>query len=355
MSRFDKIAPSVYYGRAMIRLFQGKKIGIDLGTTYTNVYVSGRGIVVSEPTVVAINTTTKEIVAIGAQAKEMIGKTPEAISVIRPMQDGAIANYQLTYAMLKYFIGRALGRGALFKPDVLVSVPSGITGTERRAVIEATMSAGAKNAFIVKEPILAAIGAGVPINEPRGHMIIDTGGGTTDVAVISLGGVVASTSVKCAGNKIDQALREYLRRTYGVLIGDQTAEELKKNLASALLITPDVTGQVKGRDQNTGLPRTLDLTTNELVKAIDYELKQIVRAIKTVLEETPPELASDIIDNGIVMTGGTALLAHLPELVEKESGVKVRRADNALLAVANGTGILLEHLGDYKRSILAKR
>ncbi len=339
----------------MFRLLQGKKIGIDLGTTYTNVYLSGRGIVVSEPTVVAINTTTKEIVAIGAEAKEMIGKTPETISVIRPMQDGAIANYQLTYAMLKYFITRALGRGALFKPDVLVSVPSGITGTERRAVIEATIKAGAKNAFIVKEPILAAIGAGVPINEPRGHMIIDAGGGTTDVAVISLGGVVASTSVKCAGNKIDQALREYLRRTYGILIGDQTAEELKKNLASALAINPDVTGQVKGRDQNTGLPKTLDLTTNELVKAIDYELKQIVRAIKTVLEETPPELASDIIDNGIVMTGGTALLAHLPELVEKESGVKVRRADNALLAVANGTGILLEHLGDYKRSILAKR
>jgi rod shape-determining protein MreB and related proteins len=339
----------------MFGFLKGKKIGIDLGTTYTNVYVSGRGIVVSEPTVVAINEATRQIVAIGADAKDMIGKTPEAITVIRPMQDGAIANYQLTFAMLKHFIGRALGRGALFKPDVLVSVPSGITGTERRAVIEATIKAGAKNAFIVKEPILAAIGAGVPINEPKGHMIIDAGGGTTDVAVISLGGVVASTSVKCAGNKLDQALREYIRRSYGVAIGDQSAEELKKNLASALPVSPDVKGSVKGRDQTTGLPRTLEISTNELVKAIDYELKTIVKAIKTVLEETPPELASDIIDHGIVMTGGTSLLAHLPELIEKESGVKVRRADNALLAVANGTGILLDHLNDYKRSILAKR
>lgn len=339
----------------MIRLLEGKKIGIDLGTTYTNVYVSGKGIVLSEPTIVAINTTTKTIEAIGADAKEMVGKTPEFITVVRPMQDGAIANYQLTYAMLKHFITRALGRIAFLKPDVLVSVPSGITGTERRAVVEATIKAGAKNAFIVKEPILAAIGAGVPINEASGHMIIDSGGGTTDVAVISLGGVVASTSVKCAGNKLDQALREYVRRSYGVLIGDQTAEELKKTLASALIINPDVKGEVKGRDQSTGLPKTLELSTNELVKAIDYELKTIVKAIKKVLEETPPELASDIIDNGIVMTGGTSLLAHLPELIEKESGVKVRRADNALLAVANGTGILLDHLEDYKRSILAKR
>ncbi|MCC6198896.1 rod shape-determining protein [Candidatus Nomurabacteria bacterium] len=339
----------------MLGFLKGKKIGIDLGTTYTNVYVSGKGVVLSEPTVVAVNTTTKAIEAIGAEAKEMVGKTHEAISVIRPMQDGAIANYQFTHAMLKHFISHALGRGALFKPDVLVSVPSGITGTERRAVVEATIKAGAKNAFIVKEPILAAIGAGVPINEPRGHMIIDAGGGTTDVAVISLGGVVASTSVKCAGNKLDQALREYIRRVYGVAIGDQAAEELKKTLASALPVHPDAKGSVKGRDQATGLPKTLELTTNELVKAISYELDVIVKAIKKVLEETPPELASDIIDNGIVMTGGTSLLTNLPELIKKESGVTVRRADNALMAVADGTGILLDHLDTYKRSILAKR
>lgn len=339
----------------MKSLLQGKKIGIDLGTTYTNVFVAGKGIVISEPTVVAINRTTKTIEAIGSEAKEMVGKTPEEVSVIRPMQDGAIANFFITFAMLKHFITKALGRASFFKPDVLVSVPSGITSTERRAVIEATIKAGAKNAFIVKEPILAALGAGVPINEPKGHMIIDSGGGTTDIAVISLGGVVASTSVKCAGNKIDQALREYIRRTYNVSIGDQTAEELKKTLCSALPITPDVTGEVKGRDIVTGLPRTLELTTNELVKAIDDELKLIVKAIKTVLEETPPELASDIIDNGIVMTGGTSLLAHLPDLIQKESGVKVRLADDALYAVAKGTGVLLGHLGDYKRSILAKR
>ena len=339
----------------MKNLFQGKKIGIDLGTTNTIVFVSGKGIIINEPTVVAINRITKTIEAIGSEAKEMVGKTPDAVSVIKPMQDGAIANFFITYAMLKHFITKALGRTSFFKPDVLVSVPSGITSTERRAVIEATIKAGAKNAFIVKEPILAALGAGVPINEASGHMIIDSGGGTTDVAVISLGGVIASTSVKCAGNKIDQALREYVRRTYNVSIGDQSAEELKKTLASAMPINPDVKGTVKGRDIVTGLPKTLELTTNELVKAIDEELKLIVKAIKTVLEETPPELASDIIDNGIVMTGGTSLLAHLPDLIQKESGVKVRLADDALYAVAKGTGILLGHIGEYKRSILAKR
>ncbi|HVY36174.1 MAG TPA: rod shape-determining protein [Candidatus Paceibacterota bacterium] len=335
--------------------FQTKKIGIDLGTTNTLVYSLGQGIVLSEPTVVAVNRLTKKVEAIGADAKEMVGKTPDEVMVIRPMHDGAIANFHLTFAMLKHFIERSIGRWSLFKPDVLVSVPSGITSTERRAVIEATIKAGAKNAFIVKEPILAALGAGVPINEPNGHMIIDSGGGTTDVAVISLGGVVASTSVKCAGNKIDQALREYVRRAYNVSIGEQSAEELKKTLCSALSINPDGTGSVKGRDIVTGLPKTLSLTTNELVKAIDEELKVIIKAVKSVLESTPPELASDIIDNGIVMTGGTALLAHLPDLIARESGVKVRCAEEPLLAVAKGAGVLLEHLNDYKRSILAKR
>lgn len=339
----------------MWKLFGSKKIGIDLGTANTLVFVAGKGIVVNEPTVVAVNQTTKAIEAIGLAAKEMIGKTPEAIIVYRPMQDGAIADYYVTYAMLRHFIGKALGRTTLFKPDVLVSVPVGITSTERRAVIEATMKAGARTAMLVKEPVLAALGAGVPINEARGAMVIDIGGGTTDVAVISLGGIVASTSVKVGGTKFDQAIVDYIRRTYGVSIGDQSAEELKCTLASALPVTPDVTGEVKGRDVVTGLPKTLTITTNELVKAIDYELKQVVKSIKTVLEATPPELASDIIDHGIVMTGGTSALLHFPALIEQQTGVKVRLADDPLYCVVKGTGILLGHIDDYKRSILAKR
>ncbi len=338
-----------------LSFLQNKKIGIDLGTANTLVYVAGRGIVLNEPTVVAVDQTTRQIVAIGTEAKEMIGKTPGMVAVHRPMQDGAIANYHVTYAMLKYFITKALGRATLLKPDVLISVPVGISSTERRAVIEAATKAGARSAVIVKEPILSALGAGVSINEARGVMIIDAGGGTTDVAVISLGGIVASTSVKCAGNKIDAAIVEYIRRTANVAIGDQSAEELKQTLASALPVHPDVEGAVKGRDIVSGLPKTLTVTTNELVKAIDYELKQIIKAIKTVLEQTPPELASDIIDHGIVLTGGTAQLAHLHELIEQQTGVKVRLADDPLFCVVKGTGILLSHLDDYKRSVITKR
>ncbi len=339
----------------MFKFPSSKKIGIDLGTTNTLVFVGGRGIVLNEPTVVAINQATKKVVAIGSEAKAMLGKTPESIVVYKPMQDGAIADYHVTLAMLKYFISRALGKHSFLKPDVLVSVPAGISGSERRAVIEATVKAGAKSAVIVKEPILAALGAGVAINEPKGQMIIDIGGGTTDVAVISLGGVVASTSVKCAGNKIDKAIAEYLRKTYSVAVGEQSAEEIKKTLCSALPITPDVTGGIKGRDIVSGLPKTISVSTNELVKAIDQELKQIVRAIKDVLQQTPPELASDIIDNSIVMTGGTSQLKNLDKLIANQTGVAVRVADESLYCVVNGTGILLEHLNEYQRSILAKR
>ncbi len=339
----------------MWKLRTSKKIGIDLGTTNTLVYVAGKGVVLNEPTVVAVDRTTKTIVAIGAEAKEMIGKIPDSIAVYRPMQDGAIADYNITFAMLRYFLTKALGRSSLFKPDVLVSVPAGITSTERRAVVEATMKAGAKSAIIVKEAILAALGAGVSINDAKGCMIIDSGGGTTDIAVISLGGIVASTSVKCGGNKLDQAIIDYIKRTYNVIIGDQTAEDIKKTFAAALPINPDSTGSVKGRDTVAGLPITLSVTTNELVKAIDYELKLIIKAIKSVLEQTPPELASDIIDNGIVMTGGTSGLAHLPALIEQQTGIKVRVADDAAFAVVKGTGILLDHLDEYKRSILVKR
>ncbi len=339
----------------MFKFPSSKKIGIDLGTTNTLVFVGGRGIVLNEPTVVAINQATKKVVAIGTEAKAMLGKTPESIVVYKPMQDGAIADYHVTLAMLKYFISKALGKHSFLKPDVLVSVPAGISGSERRAVIEATVKAGAKSAVIVKEPILAALGAGVAINEPKGQMIIDIGGGTTDVAVISLGGVVASTSVKCAGNKIDKAIAEYLRKNYSVAVGEQSAEEIKKTLCSALPINPDIKGEIKGRDIISGLPKTITISTNELVKAIDQELKQIVRAIKDVLQQTPPELASDIIDNSIVMTGGTSQLKNLDKLIAGQTGVSVRVADESLYCVVNGTGILLEHLSEYQRSILAKR
>jgi len=343
------------YDSAMFSMLTTRNIGIDLGTTNTLVYVEGKGIVLNEPTIVAIDTVSKKIIAIGIEAKEMLGRTPGTVVIERPMQDGAIADFGITYAMLKYFINKALGSSVLVKPKVLVSVPSGITSTERRAVIEAAIKAGAKNAILVKEPILAALGAGVKINEPKGSMIVDIGGGTTDVAVISLGGVVASTSVKCAGNKLDQAITEYLRRVYSIAIGDFTAEEVKKTIVAALPIQESSTMEIKGRNTVTGLPQTITLGTNGIFKAIEYELKEIIKAIKDVLEETPPELASDIIDHGITLTGGSSLLQLLPQLIEEHTGVPVRLADEPLLCVAKGTGILLSHIKDYQRSILAKR
>ncbi len=332
-----------------------KKIGIDLGTANTLVYVSGRGIVLREPTVVAVSRETNRILAIGNEAKEMLGKTPETVIVHRPMQDGVIADYKVTEAMLRYFITKSLGKNGWFKPDVLVSVPAGITSTERRAVVEATIRAGAKSAVIVKEPILAAIGAGIPINQARGFMVVDIGGGTTDVAVISLGGIVACTSVKCAGNKIDQAITEHMRRTHGVSIGEQTAEDLKIKLATAKALSKDEWLEVKGREQLMGLPKTIKVSANQLARAIDAELKQMIKAIKEVLQQTPPELASDIIDHGIIMTGGTSQLRNLTTLIAEQTGVAVVLADDALLCVAKGTGIALEHLSTYKRSVLAKK
>ena len=332
-----------------------KKLGIDLGTANTLVYVPGKGVVLVEPSVVAISETGTKILAVGSEAKDMIGKTPDAVRIYRPLQDGAIADYRTARAILKSVIERAVGRNYFFKPDVLVSVPAGITSTERRAVIEATKSAGARSVVLVKEPILAALGAGVPINESKGHMLVDIGGGTTDVAVISLGGVVASTSVKCAGTKIDQAIIDYIRKQYDVLIGDKSAEDIKQRVASALSISPDISEDVNGRDIITGLPRTVSISTNELVKVLDPQYKQIVKAIKDVLEQTPPELASDIIDYGIVMTGGSSQLKNLPELIKQQTGVSVRVADEPLYAVAKGTGVLLAHFGEYQRSILSKR
>ncbi len=331
-----------------------RRLGIDLGTANTLVFVPGRGIVLNEPSVVAVSELDKKVLAVGLEAKEMIGRTPDGITAYRPLKDGVIADYRVTEIMLRYYIGKALGRYNFLKPDVLISVPAGITSTERRAVIEAAIRAGAKNAYVVKEPILAAIGAGIPIYEPRGYMICDIGGGTTDVAVISLGGIVAATSVKCAGNKIDQAIADYIKKTFNLAIGDKTAEEVKMKIGSAVPLEEELAYDIRGRDFLTGLPRSAEIKTNEIVRAIDSELREIVRAIKTVFQDTPPELAADIIDHGIIMTGGSSLLANLPELVFRRTGVRAHLAEEALYCVAKGTGIALEHLDVYKKSVMSK-
>lgn len=332
-----------------------KKLGIDLGTANTLVFVPGKGVVLNEPSVVAVSETDNKVLAVGLEAKEMIGRTPESIVAYRPMKDGVIADYRITEAMLRYYVNKALGKWNIFKPEVLVSVPAGVTSTERRAVVEATVKAGAKNAYVVKEPILAAIGAGIPIYEPRGHMVADIGGGTTDVAVISLGGIVASTSVKCAGDKIDQAITDYIKKNFNLAIGDKMAEDIKIAIGSAIAVDKEESYAVKGRDFLTGLPRTVQMSTNQVVAAIDAELKIIVKAIRDVFGDTPPELASDIIDYGITMTGGSSLLRNLPELVYRKTGVRAQMADDPLFCVVKGTGIALDHLGTYKKSIISKR
>ena len=335
--------------------FFSPKLGIDLGTTTTLVYVPGAGIVLNEPSVVAVSEEGRKILAIGADAKEMIGRTPESIIAYRPMKDGVIADYRVTEAMLRYYIRKALGAWNMFKPDVIVSVPAGVTSTERRAVVEAALKAGARNAYVIKEPILAAIGAGIPIHEPRGHMIADVGGGTIDVAVISLGGIVASTSVKCAGNRIDQAIADYIKKTYNLAIGDKTAEDIKIEIGSAVPVEEELTMSIKGRDLLSGLPRTVTIGTNEVVRAITKELREMIKAIRNVLQETPPELAADIIDHGIIMTGGTSQLRHFPELVFRRTGVPATLANEAQFCVAKGTGIALNHLETYKRAATTKR
>ena len=331
------------------------KLGIDLGTANTLVFVPGKGIVLNEPSVVAVSEQDKKVLAVGNEAKDMVGRTPDNIVAYRPMKDGVIADYRITEAMLRYFINKALGRYNIFKPEVMVSVPAGITSTERRAVIEACIKAGAKNAYVVKEPILAAIGAGIPIQEARGHMVVDIGGGTTDVAVISLGGIVSAASVKCAGNRIDASITDYIKKTFNLAIGDKTAEDVKIQIGSAIPLEEELSMIVKGRDFVTGLPRSTEIKTNEIVKAISRDLRDMIKAMKDVLQETPPELAADIIDQGIIMTGGSSMLRNLPELVLRRTGVKAVLAEDALFCVAKGTGIALEHLDTYKKSIITKR
>jgi len=335
--------------------FFSPKLGIDLGTANTLVFSPGRGIILNEPSVVAVSEIDRKVLAVGNDAKEMIGRTPDWIVAYRPIKDGVIADYRVTEAMLRYFIDKALGRFTLFKPEVMVSVPAGITSTERRAVVEATLRAGARSVFVVKEPILAAIGAGIPIHEPRGHMIADIGGGTTDVAVISLGGIVASTSVKCAGDKMDAAIADYVKKTFNLAIGEHMAELIKITIGSAIPLDQELAMIVKGRDFISGMPRSTEIKTNEIVKALTTPLRDMIKSIKDVLQETPPELAADIIDRGIMMTGGSSLLRNLPELIFRRTGVKAQLAEDPLLCVVKGTGIALEHLDVYKKSIISKR
>lgn len=332
-----------------------RRIGIDLGTTNILVHVPKRGVVINEPSVVAISNVDKKIIAVGAEAKEMLGRTPDTIIAQRPLKDGVIADYKTTEAMLRYFINKALGGVRIFRPEVMVAVPAGITSTERRAVIDATIAAGAKAAYIIKEPIVAAIGANIPIGSASGHMIIDIGGGTSEIAVISLGGIVSSTSVRIGGNKLDLAITEGIRKKYGLAIGERTAEQVKINIGSALYLEEKLYMDVRGRDMITGLPKTIAVSSDDVTDSIQAELEGISSAVKNVLYKTPPELSADVIDKGIVMSGGTSLLRNIDKMVALSTGVSAYVADDALYCVAKGTGIALDNLESYKRSILATK
>lgn len=329
-----------------------RKIGIDLGTANTLVFVPGKGVVVNEPSVVAISLFDNTVLAVGNQAKEMIGRTPDNIVASRPLRDGVIADYRVTEAMLKYFINRVSGKIRLFRPEVMISIPAGITSTERRAVIDAAIKAGAKAAYIVKEPLLAAIGAGIPIHSAQGNMIINLGGGTSEIAVISLGGIVAATSARVGGNKLDQAISDYIKRKYGLAIGERTAEEIKINIGSAIAVIKEEYMEVRGRDLMGGLPKMIKISSNEITEAMQDELREIINAIKKVFQDTPPELAADVIDKGMILSGGSALLRNIDQLISKTIGVPCYIAEDPLFCVVRGIGKALENLEVYKRTIM---
>ena len=323
----------------------GKHIGVDLGTANVLVYVKGKGIVIAEPAVVAVAQRDNTIVAVGNEAREMLGRTPGAIQVIRPMRDGVIADYLTTEAMLRYFIGRVNGRMSVVKPEVMICVPAGVTGVEQRAVQDACEAAGARRpAHVIPEPLAAAIGARIPVSSPQGHMVVDIGGGRAEAAVISMYGIVVSESVRVAGDRLDDAIASHVKRRYNLHIGDRTAEELKVAIGSALPLEEQMTYDVRGRDQITGLPKTITVTGEDVCQALHDSLQAILGTVRSVLERTPPELASDIIDRGIVLTGGTALLRNLDRLITQEIGIPCYVADNPMECVAIGAGIALEHL-----------
>jgi rod shape-determining protein MreB len=331
-------------------MFGTKDLGIDLGTANTLVYVRGKGIVVREPSVVALRTDTKTIEAVGEQAKRMIGRTPGNIRAVRPMKDGVIADFDTTATMIKYFIRQAMKKRSIFsrQPNVMVCVPSGITAVEKRAVEDATRQAGAREAFTIEEPFAAAIGADLPVWEPTGSMVVDIGGGTTEVAVISLGGIVTSRSIRVAGDEMDEAIIQYIKRTYNLLIGERTAEQLKLDIGSALPLEQEQSVEIRGRDLVTGLPKTIPISSGEVTEALTDTVGAIVDAVKVTLERCPPELSADIMDRGIVLTGGGGLLRNLDKLLARETGMPVIVAENALDCVAIGTGRALENIHLFK-------
>lgn len=332
-----------------------KKIGIDLGTCNSLVFIPGKGVVIEEPSVVAVSVNENRVLAVGKEAKEMIGRTPEMIKVYRPLRDGVIAEYKITEVMLKHFINKSNGYFKFLKPELIIGVPAGITSTEKRAVIEAGTLAGAKAVYLAKEPVLAAIGAGIPINSCSGHMIVDIGGGTSEVAVISLGGVVTFNSLRTAGDKIDDTIVHYIKRKYKLAVGIQTAEEIKVKIGTAIIEKDEKNLEIRGRDLILGLPRNVNISSNEVAEAISEPLEEIINAIKQVLRDTPPELSADIMDKGMIISGGGALLRNIDILVSQSTGVPCFIADNPLVCVAKGTGIVLDNLDFYKRSIMTKK
>lgn len=332
-----------------------KQIAIDLGTANTLVWLTGEGIVANEPTVVAVSAEDNRIVAVGEEAKRMLGRTPETLLASRPLREGVIADYQMTRAMLRYFINKVTGRVAFIKPDVMVCVPAGCTQVERRAALDATLEAGAAHAYLIDEPLAAAIGANIPVSAPAGHMIVDMGGGGAEAAVISLGGVVVHNGVRVSGNKIDEAIQNYIKKKHNLIVGDQTAEDIKIKVGSATKLDKQEKIEISGRDVVFGLPRTVIVTSDDITEAIQPPLLQIIGAIKAVLEDTPPELASDIIDKGIVMSGGTSLLRNFDKLITAETGVPSHVAEDALYCVVKGTGLVMENIELWKRSLTTKR
>lgn len=332
------------------------KIGIDLGTKNSLVFIPNKGVILNEPSVVAVSLTDNQILAVGAEAKEMIGRTPDVIRVYRPLKDGVIANSRITQAMLKYFINKVnTGFSRFLKPDLLIGVPAGISSTERRAVVQSGLAAGAKDVFVAKEPVLSAIGAGIPINLASGHMIVDIGGGTAEVAVISLGGIVTSESLRIAGDVLDSYVSEYIKEKHNLAVGEQTAEGVKMKIGTAIPLKQPEEMEIRGRDLETGLPKTIKISSNEICEAIQDPLEEIIICIKKVLRETPPELAGDIMDKGMVVAGGGACLNNIANLISEKTGVPCFVAEDPLRCVAKGTGAMLDNLDIYKKSLMAKK
>lgn len=335
--------------------FLKQKLGIDLGTNEVVIYMPTKGIVLREPTVVAISSGDKKIMAIGTEAKEMLGKMPDSISAIRPIKDGAISDYNMTVKMVSYFMTKVLGKYSFVKPEVIVSIPSSISQTERRAVMESILSAGAREVYVVKEPVLAAIGSGVPVQEPVGRMIMNIGAGTTDIAVISLGGVVYSKSIKCGGNKMDESIQKMVREKYRTIIGERSAEMIKVNIGGAIYEKEEKAVRVKGRDFESGQPKDVTITNSDVVEALQEDLEEILKATKDVFTETPPELAGDIMDNGIFLSGGGALLSGLENFLQAKLNIPAQLIEEPKLCVAYGMGMILDRTNLYKRAIISKK